>query len=155
MLQRRFVSLIVTFASLIVMAGCGAAPLGAEGPDPLASLRSAWVAALEQQDLEASLALFTPDAIFLSPGGERYDDRAAIRTLYRSVFAAYRSHISLSSKRQDCSDKLCVDEGTYDETMTENATSKKLPIGGSYILVARREPDGWKITEMVWTGGPR
>ncbi len=122
--------------------------------DPLAGLRSAWVEALEQRDLEGSLALFTPDAIFLTPDGGRYDDRAAIRTLYRNVLATYRSRISLTSKREEIGDKLCVDEGTYSETLTETATGKELPLTGSYLLVAKRETgQSWKIAELVWTGG--
>ncbi len=129
--------------------------LSAQATDPLAAMRTAWQQALEQQDLEASIALFTPDALFLTPDGGRYDDRAAIRTLYRSVFAAYRSHIAMTSKHEECAPRLCVDEGTYSETMTETATSKQIPVAGSYILVARRSPDNtWKIAEMVWTGGP-
>ncbi len=128
---------------------------GSSAPaDPLAGLRSAWVQTLEQQDLEGSLDLFTPDAVFLSPDGSRYDDRAAIRTLYRNVLATYRSHISLTSKHEEVSDKLCVDQGTYTETLTETATGKQLALTGSYLLVARRQPDqSWKIAEMVWTGG--
>jgi uncharacterized protein (TIGR02246 family) len=126
----------------------------ASAPDVLAGLRAAWVQGLEQQDLEGSVALFTQDAIFLTPEGGRYDDRAAIRTLYRSVFATYRSHPLMTSKRQECVGTLCVDEGTYSETMIETKTNKQMALMGSYLLVARRQPDGaWKIAEMVWTGG--
>jgi len=125
------------------------------GGDALSGLRSAWQQTLEQQDLEAAIALFTPDAVFLIPDGSRYDDRAAIRTLYKSVIAIYHAHIRLTSKRQDCSGKLCVDEGTYAETLTENASGKKIEVYGSYVLAARRDPGGaWKISEFVWTGGP-
>jgi len=125
------------------------------GGDALSGLRSASQQAIEQPDLEASIALFTPDAVFLLPDGNRYDDRAAIRTLYKSVMALYHSHIRLTSKRQDCSGKLCVDEGTYAETLTENTSGKKIEIYGSYVLAARRDPNGaWKIAEFVWTGGP-
>ncbi len=122
--------------------------------EALRDLRSTWLRALEQQDLERALALFTPDAIFLTPEGLRYDNRAAIRTLYRSVLSHYRSHLSLASKRQEISDTLCVDEGTYSEALTELGTNKPALLTGSYLLVARRQADGsWKIVEMMWTGG--
>jgi uncharacterized protein (TIGR02246 family) len=141
---------------LVCLSAGGLAAQEAPAPDVLADLRAAWVQGLEQQDLEASVALFTQDAIFLTPDGARYDDRAAIRTLYRSVFATYRSRPTMTSKRQECAGKLCVDEGTYSETMTETKTNKQLALTGSYLLVAKRQPDGaWKIAEMVWTGGAR
>ncbi len=123
--------------------------------ESVADLRSAFVQTLEQQDVEASMALFTPDATFLNPDGARYDDRAAIRTLYRSVVAQYRLRLSMTSKHLVTSEKLCVDEGIYMETLTPIATGKPLALMGSYLFVAKLQPDGaWRIAEMVWTGGP-
>jgi uncharacterized protein (TIGR02246 family) len=127
--------------------------LGAQPGRALDELRTAWLQALERQDIEASLALFAPDAVFLTPEGSRYDDRAAIRTLYRSVVATYRARISMTSKRQETSPSLGVDQGIYDESLTEIKTGKQVQIHGSYLLVARRQPGGaWKIVELVWTG---
>ena len=152
-LRVRMLNSISILIALLVLPGAMAGG-GPPGGDVLANLRSAWVESLEKGDIESSVALFTPDAVFLSPDGARFDDRAAIRTLYRSVVATYRSHIGLISKKEECADTICVDQGTYSETLTETATGKKSQLTGSYLFVGRRQPDGsWKISEMVWTGG--
>jgi hypothetical protein len=69
------------------------------------------------------------------------------------VIAAYHAQIHLTSKKEECSGKLCVDEGTYSELLTETATGKKLDVSGSYLMAARRDTDGkWKIAELAWAG---
>ena len=114
-------------------------------------LRTALAQTLNHQDLEGSVALYEPDAVFLSPEG-RFPDRAAIRTLYRSVFQAYRGQIVMTSRRLVGSGTVCVDDGSYSETITNLSTSKRLAITGNYVLVARRQTDGgWKVAELVWT----
>ena len=143
--------------ALVAMGGSVRLPAqAASAPDALAGLRSAWTQALQQHDLEAAVALYEPDAIFLSADGGRYPDRAAIRTLYRSVFGLYRATVTMTSQKRDCSGVLCVDTGTYGEKVSETASGKRFTDAGSYVLVARRQPDhSWKIAEMAWTGrGP-
>ena len=143
---------VATFAS-----AAGATPIP-PGPaaESLSQLRTEWAHALEQQDIEASMAMFQPDAVFLMPDGARYEDRAAIRTLYRSVMAAYHAHIELTSRREEDSGALDVDEGVYVETLTDLKTGKPLQVAGSYVMVARRQQDrSLKIIELIWTGpGP-
>ena len=144
----------IAWASLSGVCCAHARAQQAAAGDTLAGLRSAWTQTLEQHDLEGAIALYEPDAVFLSPEGGRFPDRAAIRTLYRSVFSAYRATITMTSQKQDCSAALCVNTGTYSEAITEIATGKKLAAAGSYVLVARREGDrSWKIAQLAWTGG--
>jgi uncharacterized protein (TIGR02246 family) len=121
----------------------------------MVQLRSAWTDALQHKNLEASLALFEPNAIFLSADGSRFEGQAAIRTLYQGVLATYTSQIALATRRLDCARALCIDDGEYRELMTETATGIQKKLAGSYILIARQANDGaWKISQLVWTGAP-
>ena len=114
-------------------------------------MRAALVQTLEQQDLEGAVALYEPDAVFLSPSG-RFGDRAAIRTLYRSVFMAVHGRLTMISKHLITGAGLCVDDGVYSETLTDTTTGKKTAVTGEYVLVTRRVQDGsWKVAEIVWT----
>ena len=135
------------------LVGASAALAGGppDAPRGESQLRAALVQTLEQQDVEGAMALYEPDAIFLSPGG-RFSDRAAIRTLYRSVFLALHAKITMTSQRLVAEANLCVDDGTYSETLTEIANGKKTAVTGDYVLVARRGQDrSWKVAEIVWT----
>ncbi|UCI09174.1 YybH family protein [Mesorhizobium sp. B1-1-8] len=86
-------------------------------------------------DIEGMLALFEPDAIVDSGGGELIRGRQAIRALFEQSFASGR-------KFQRGKQRPAIVNGDL------ALTSTRLPDGSITTEVARRQPDGtwlWAI----------
>jgi ketosteroid isomerase-like protein len=101
------------------------------------------------------MALYTQDAVFLQPTGERVTGLAAIRSLFVQVMGAVTSEPTLTSVDLDVSGDLAYDSGTYSETLTSVATGAKTSAKGSYLMVLKRGGDGqWRIQQQMWSQSP-
>lgn len=121
--------------------------------DPIAKLRQKWAHDLQEKRLEASIALYAQDAVFIQPDGTRVKGLVAIRRLYEKVTSTFDSSLNFSSERVEISRDLAYDSGTYTETLVMRATHKSILNKGSYLTIYRRSRDGnWKIVEQMWAG---
>src|SRR6266849_1029181 len=57
----------------------------------LAKIREAWVQDLRTKQLEPILKFYAPDAVFLQPIGERITGSTALRTLFQTIMATFKS----------------------------------------------------------------
>jgi ketosteroid isomerase-like protein len=121
--------------------------------DPFAGLRLEWARDLHDKKVDASVALYTEDADFISDAG-RSHGTAAIRSLYQRITTTFDSNMTFTSQHVEASADLAYDSGTYTETLVARATGKSQHMAGDYLTVYRRGKDGrWRIAEQVWTGG--
>jgi ketosteroid isomerase-like protein len=121
--------------------------------DPFEKLRQEWAHDLHEKRLEASTALYAPDAVFIQPDGARVKGSAAIRRLYEKVTSTFDSSLNFSSERVEISGDLAYDSGRYTETLVMRATHKSILNKGSYLTIYRKGKDGnWKIVEQMWAG---
>jgi uncharacterized protein (TIGR02246 family) len=121
----------------------------------LAVLRADWARTLHEKQLEASVALYTDDAAFLTPDGKRYVGKDEIRGLYKGVFSQFTGDLVFESKQTGFSGVLAYDSGLFRETLTTVATGAQQKTTGSYLMVLRREPDGkWRIVQQMWAWAP-
>ena len=122
-------------------------------PDSFEQLRREWAEDVHEKRVEASVALYTPEAVFIQPDGSRVQGTTAIRELYRKVTSTYNSSLKFSSERVETSGNLAYDSGTYTETLVTRATGKSMQMKGSYLTIYRKGKDtSWKIVEQMWTG---
>jgi len=145
-------------------AACGAACglVACAGPqrpavstDELVALRDGWLRAFNAKQLEPVIASYTIDAVVLPITGGRIVSAAAIKTLYERMYARLTPHIELTSHMVERSGDLAYDSGDYVENLSADGNSVNL--AGAYVFVYRREPQGWRIVEQIWTeasGGP-
>jgi ketosteroid isomerase-like protein len=123
---------------------------------PFAGLREQWARDLHDKNVDASVALYAPNAVFIQPDGTRVQGTAAIRDLYRKVTSTFDSTLVFSPREIEASGDLAYDSGTYTETLVTRATGQQMQMAGSYLTVYRgSKAAGWKIVEQVWTGGPQ
>ncbi len=121
----------------------------------LAKIREAWTRDLHAKQLEPILKLYTPDAVFLQPSGERITGSAALRTLFQNIMATFDSGLTLHSQNLEASGDLAYDSGDFQESLTAIATGAKITSKGSYIIIFKRQPGGsWQIVQQVFTGIP-
>lgn len=119
--------------------------------DAFAPLRHQWADDLRDKKIDATVALYSPDATFVNPDGSRAHGMEAIRQLFLWAAQTCDSRLVFHPDRVETSGVLAVDSGTYQETMVIRATGKQQVLSGSYVMVYRRENDVWKILDQEWT----
>jgi uncharacterized protein (TIGR02246 family) len=120
--------------------------------EQIPAIRADWCKYLRAKQLEPEMALYAPDAVFLSPAEPRVVGLPAIRNLFVKVMAAVTSNPTLRSINLEVSGDLAYDSGEYDETLTDVATAARTEVKGAYLMVLKRQPDGqWRIQQQMWS----
>ena len=132
-----------------MLAGCGGAQRIATATDELAAVRESWTRAFNGKQLDAVTATYALDAVFLPITGGRVVSAAAIKNLHERIWAQLTPHVELTSHVVERSGDLAYDSGEYVETIVSGGAS--VNIAGNYVFVYRRQPEGWRIVEQVWT----
>jgi ketosteroid isomerase-like protein len=128
-----------------------------------------WARAWNAKQLDATLELYAPDAVFLTAEGGRYAGQPAIRKLFQQGLDSADPSITLHTLSSSVSSDLAYDSGEFTEILifTGRAqplvdTSSKTPPPGTklsaqgyYLIVFRRQPDGqWRIAQHMWSFTP-
>ena len=138
------VSMIAMFGCLLISASTPAQAAG--------SLSEKWAADWSAKKLDAVIALYAPEPVFLPTVGPRWVGLAAIRKNFADLLENYDPHVVLHSLETARSGRLGYDSGTYEETITPVKGGKPIPSRGAYLFLFQREKGGaWKILEQTWT----
>lgn len=119
----------------------------ADAPDAkaIADVSVQWAKAWSAGDLEAAVALYAEDAVFLPSTGTRVAGRTAIRELFKQALVSHRSNLRVQSKVTEQSGDLAYDSGEFQDGADR----------GSYLVILRRNADnGWLIVQHMWTDVP-
>ena len=109
---------------------------------------------VDAKQLDQTVALYAPDAVFLPATGERVTGQAAIRILFKNTMDAHTANITLHSFSTGISGTLAYDSGNYTETLT-NSAGARTNVRGNYLIVLRGQSGGgWLIVQHAWTGVP-
>jgi uncharacterized protein (TIGR02246 family) len=115
---------------------------------------SAIIAADNEGDVEKVARLYAPDAVLMPPGGEPVEGLAAIRAHYGSLFSRFSLRASLDSRETVVSGDWAFDRGTTDVVSTSKQTGETTEAHDKYLMVLRREEDGWRIARLIWNRNP-
>lgn len=138
-------------AALGLTASLGGA-MRASDTAAIAGVRAEWSKDLHDKKLDAFVALYTPQAQFLTETGERFTGREAIRDLTRGAMDMFTSDLVFESKVTEVSGDMAYDNGDYHETLTGAKDGKTLHPHGTYLMVLRRQADGkWLIGAQMWS----
>jgi ketosteroid isomerase-like protein len=129
-----------------------AEPRASSVAEELAKLRKQWVRELHDKQLDQVIALYAPDAAFLSPTGGRFTGQGAIRGLFKTIMDTVTSNLALHSMVTESSGDLAYDSGDYTETLVPTKGGPDQHYQGDYLIVFKRQKDGkWLIVQHVWT----
>jgi uncharacterized protein (TIGR02246 family) len=146
-----------TRRAAIVVAGVLIAflPIGAQAaptPAPVAQLAQDWARHWRSKDLEDVLALYAPDAVWVSGDGRRVTGATELHEFFASVLKGYSAKIDMRSVNGGSSGDLGYDSGDYSELITPvAAAADKIAVHGAWLIVARRIDGHWRIAEQFWT----
>jgi uncharacterized protein (TIGR02246 family) len=118
----------------------------------IAKLRELWVTEWNLRQINPIMALYAPDAMFLTASGDRATGQSQIRALFDGMRASNMSNLRLHSLAVEQSGDLAYDSGSDRETaaLPDNPHHE---IEGSYLTVYKLQLDGrWLIVQHVWTG---
>jgi uncharacterized protein (TIGR02246 family) len=120
----------------------------------VAGISEQWAKEWSAGNIDALMALYAEDAVFLTATGSRTTGRAAIRELFEKALAASTSDLHVQSNVTEQSGQLAYDSGQYEETMTTTTTTGGVKRSGSgnYLVVLRRDRrKQWRIVQHMWT----
>lgn len=138
-----------TSISLAVFLFMGSA---ANAAAPGASLSDDWAAQWSAKKLDAVIALYTPEPVFLPTSHARWTGLAEIRKNFAALLAQFNPDIRLHSIKSESSGDLAYDSGSYVETIAPVKGGKSMHFQGDYLLVFQRQKNGeWKILEQTFT----
>ena len=114
-----------------------------------------WAEYWRQKQLDNVVALYAPDAVFLTGTGDRISGRNAIRALFKTAMQGHTSDLTPRSLITEISGNLAYDSGDYLETIIPASGVAKTELKGNYVIVFKRQRNGkWLIIEHVWTDKP-
>jgi len=119
----------------------------------VAQVRIQWAQLLNAKQIGPIMNLYTPDAVFLQPTGQRVNGAPAIRAMTEKIWTIINPNISLRSVTTKVSGDMAYDEGSFQETITTISTGAKQQTQEQYLMIFKRDTHGrWLIVEQVWTG---
>jgi uncharacterized protein (TIGR02246 family) len=137
-------SLIIT--AMLALAGCAArppAPLTQPATDAVAAVAAAWLDAAGRRDADAVAALYTPDALLMSPNRPIVSGREGVRDWFAALPNFTRMTTTLAEV--EGRDDLAVARSTFAMTL-ELPGRPPINERGKILQVLRRQPDGrWLI----------
>lgn len=104
-------------------------------------------------DAAAMTALYTPDAAIFPERSEAITGRDAIRRYWTLGQGRRVTRHQLTPTRIVIDGKHAYDYGTY-EIAGERDGKAWGPFRGKYLVVWRREPQGWRMQLDMWNSGP-
>ena len=114
-----------------------------------------WAEYWRKKQLDKVVALYAPDAVFLTGTGDRFSGREAIRAIFKTAMAGHTSDLAPRSLVTEVSGNLAYDSGDYLETIIPASGVAKTELKGDYVIVFKRQRNGkWLIIEHVWTDKP-
>lgn len=137
------------------IAGIAVAPANAQTAvvSPLALPSLEWAHRWQSKDLDAVLALYSDDAVFMNADGSRVTGKPALRKFFSSVLEQYSAQPFVHSVDSAISGDLGYDWGDYTEIVTPVAKpTSPIRTGGTYLVILRRVSGKWLIAEQIWTG---
>jgi uncharacterized protein (TIGR02246 family) len=131
----------------------GAAQAQAPAGTDLAKVSQDWAQNWEARNLDATLALYADDAVFMDATGSRISGKAALRKFFATVLSQYSAHPALHSVNSTSSGDLGYDWGDYSETVVPVAhPASAIRTSGTYLVLLRKIAGRWLIAAQMWTG---
>ena len=142
-------------AALLALVAAGPAHAQASRSDITAIQEAArqFSAAYMRGDVDAITALYTPDAVIFPERSDAISGHDALRRYWTRKTGQKMTRHVLIPTQVKIDARNAYDHGIYEIAGERNGKAWG-PIRGKYLVVWRREPDGWKMQLDMWNSGP-
>ncbi|MCB9841309.1 MAG: nuclear transport factor 2 family protein [Phycisphaeraceae bacterium] len=105
-----------------------------------------YIAAINSNDLDRLLAMFTDDVVFLTPNAPPIVGKAAVREWCAGYFDAFSTHWDKRSLEFEIAGDWAFERYSYTSTDTPRGGGEPIVGTGWGMLIYRREADGvWRV----------
>lgn len=119
-------------------------------PHDLTRSHRAWIKAVNETDLEAYADVVCRDLVWLPPGQDAVEGRAAFRRWLAPFFEQYDYRFSVTDSVFRIAGRWAVEKGRFRSVMTPVAGDATREHSGRFITLWRRDDDGvWRIERYV------
>jgi uncharacterized protein (TIGR02246 family) len=138
--------------NLVLTAALAAAATSAaaQPSDEPARIMERYAAALAANDVEALVALYTDNGVFIRPEMAPAVGRDALREAYRGAFAALKVNLKFTIQEVEVAGDMAWLRGTSTGRIKVLATGVESPDSYHQLIVFRREAAGWKIRSYLY-----
>ena len=110
-------------------------------------------AAYMRGDVNAIMALYTPDAVIFPERSDAISGHDAVKRYWKREPGQKVTRHRLIPTQVTVDGKHAYDHGIYEIAGERNGKAWG-PVRGKYLVVWRREPAGWKMQLDMWNSGP-
>lgn len=141
--------LLPAAAALMVVGGAHAQTTGGDAA-ALAALMERYAAALRAGDIEALVALYTPNGVFMREDLPAAVGSDALRTAYRDAFAALKVDLAFQIQDAEISGDMAWLRSTSRGRVKVLATGAEMEQSYNQLIVFRRIDGAWKVRSYLY-----
>lgn len=123
---------------------------GSADPAQLVAVMERYAAALRSGNVEALVALYTPNGVFMREGMRAAVGRDALRAAYKEVFAALKVDLSFSIQETEIMGDMAWLRSTSKGRVKVLSSGLETANSFDELVVFRREQVGWKIRSYMY-----
>ncbi len=117
----------------------------------VAATAGAIIAADNSGDVDAAVACYTVDAVWIPPGAPVLRGHAAIRERYAAIFAEYRPSLAIDIDEIVVEGCMAAARGRTRGELVAHAGDKRVEVDDHFVMLLRKTRDGWRIAWLMWS----
>jgi ketosteroid isomerase-like protein len=146
--------LLRAVAVTLVMTGTAHAQASDSDIAAITEAAGLFSAAYMRGDVDAITALYTRDAVIFPERSDAISGHDALKRYWKHEPGQKVTRHRLIPTQVTVDGKHAYDHGIYEIAGERNGKAWG-PVRGKYLVVWRREPDGWKMQLDMWNSGPQ
>ena len=146
---------VIVLALVAISLACGPATeeiatIGADR-DAINALLEQAVQAFNTGDVDAYMACFADDAVWMLPNQPAISGKEAARTWYQGVFERTSFNVTASTDELMVAGDWAYAQRTYKGELVQKSTGQGIAGGSNRISILLRQTNGtWKIARDIW-----
>ena len=145
---RRAVLLLIVGA--VTLTGSATAQTGTGIAAELAKVMDKYAAALDGNDVEGLVALYTPNGVFMREDMKAVVGTAALRAAYKEVFATLKVNLKFDIQEAEETGDMAWLRGVSTGTVKVLKTGVETKESFNQLVVFRKEGGAWKIRSYLF-----
>ena len=148
--SRRSVIVAGAFATLAIGAAAEAEAQSPADAAPLRAIMERYAAALRANDVDALVALYTANGVFMREDMPAVVGRDALRAAYRQIFATLKLDLAFDVVEAEIAGDMGWLRAVSKGKIKVLATGVETTDSFNEMIVFRREAEGWKIRSCLY-----